>query len=107
MMKFVVLAFLVVGGTVYRFVCPFSYTVYSAASVDNIISLSGLLIYFFNVDFSSSAYGCGLPTFPPIVKRVVGGEDVRPHSWPWQVSHIIILYIACIFNNTGLTTLHS
>ncbi|KAL7828631.1 hypothetical protein SRHO_G00322650 [Serrasalmus rhombeus] len=32
------------------------------------------------------AYGCGLPTFPPIVKRVVGGEDARPHSWPWQIS---------------------
>src|SRR4029434_10464398 len=31
------------------------------------------------------AYSCGLPTFPPVVKRVVGGEDVRPHSWPWQV----------------------
>nr|XP_055023656.1 chymotrypsin-like elastase family member 2A [Misgurnus anguillicaudatus] len=32
------------------------------------------------------AYGCGLPTYPPVVKRVVGGEDVRPHSWPWQIS---------------------
>ncbi|XP_066499747.1 chymotrypsin-like elastase family member 2A [Hoplias malabaricus] len=32
------------------------------------------------------AYGCGLPTFNPIVTRVVGGEDVRPHSWPWQIS---------------------
>ncbi|XP_049341918.1 chymotrypsin-like elastase family member 2A [Astyanax mexicanus] len=32
------------------------------------------------------AYGCGNPTFPPIVKRVVGGEDARPHSWPWQIS---------------------
>ena len=34
-----------------------------------------------------SAYGCGLPTFSPVVSRVVGGEDVRPHSWPWQVKH--------------------
>ncbi|XP_031421444.2 chymotrypsin-like elastase family member 2A, partial [Clupea harengus] len=34
----------------------------------------------------AEAYGCGLPTFPPVVKRVVGGEDVRPHSWPWQIS---------------------
>ncbi|XP_056130468.1 chymotrypsin-C-like [Lampris incognitus] len=32
------------------------------------------------------AYGCGLPTFPPVVTRVVGGQDVRPHSWPWQIS---------------------
>uniref|UniRef100_A0AAY4B8U7 pancreatic elastase II n=1 Tax=Denticeps clupeoides TaxID=299321 RepID=A0AAY4B8U7_9TELE len=31
-------------------------------------------------------YGCGRPTFPPSVNRVVGGDDVRPHSWPWQVS---------------------
>uniref|UniRef100_A0AAQ6IDR8 Peptidase S1 domain-containing protein n=1 Tax=Anabas testudineus TaxID=64144 RepID=A0AAQ6IDR8_ANATE len=34
----------------------------------------------------SSAYGCGQPTFPPLETRVVGGEDVRPHSWPWQIS---------------------
>uniref|UniRef100_A0A3B4AVU4 pancreatic elastase II n=1 Tax=Periophthalmus magnuspinnatus TaxID=409849 RepID=A0A3B4AVU4_9GOBI len=32
------------------------------------------------------AYGCGLPTYPPVVSRVVGGVDVREHSWPWQVS---------------------
>jgi len=32
-----------------------------------------------------SAYGCGLPTFQPTVTRVVGGEDVRENSWPWQV----------------------
>uniref|UniRef100_A0A665SXJ6 pancreatic elastase II n=1 Tax=Echeneis naucrates TaxID=173247 RepID=A0A665SXJ6_ECHNA len=30
--------------------------------------------------------GCGLPTFPPVLSRVVSGEDVRPHSWPWQIS---------------------
>ena len=34
-----------------------------------------------------SAYGCGNPTFSPGVNRVVGGEDVRPHSWPWQVNN--------------------
>ncbi|XP_035015610.1 chymotrypsin-C [Hippoglossus stenolepis] len=36
--------------------------------------------------FVAGAYGCGLPTFSPVVTRVVGGEDVRPHSWPWQIS---------------------
>ncbi|XP_076019529.1 chymotrypsin-like elastase family member 2A [Genypterus blacodes] len=36
--------------------------------------------------FVASTYGCGLPTFPPVVTRVVGGEDVRPNSWPWQIS---------------------
>lgn len=34
----------------------------------------------------ASVYGCGRPTFPPVLNRVVAGEDVRPHSWPWQVS---------------------
>ncbi|XP_060930795.1 chymotrypsin-like elastase family member 2A [Limanda limanda] len=36
--------------------------------------------------FVAGAYGCGLPTFPPLATRVVGGEDVRPQSWPWQIS---------------------
>nr|XP_046252791.1 chymotrypsin-like elastase family member 2A [Scatophagus argus] len=36
--------------------------------------------------FVVGAYGCGRPTFPPIVSRVVGGQDVRENSWPWQVS---------------------
>nr|XP_020827619.1 LOW QUALITY PROTEIN: chymotrypsin-like elastase family member 2A [Phascolarctos cinereus] len=30
--------------------------------------------------------GCGVPTYQPSVSRVVGGEDVLPNSWPWQVS---------------------
>ncbi|XP_056130470.1 chymotrypsin-like elastase family member 2A [Lampris incognitus] len=34
----------------------------------------------------ATAYGCGLPTFAPVVTRVVAGEDARPHSWPWQIS---------------------
>lgn len=33
------------------------------------------------------AYGCGLPTYPPTLSKVVGGVDARPHSWPWQVNN--------------------
>ncbi|CAJ1085503.1 chymotrypsin-like elastase family member 2A [Xyrichtys novacula] len=36
--------------------------------------------------FVAGAYGCGLPTYPPVISRVVGGDDVRENSWPWQVS---------------------
>ncbi|KAB5567392.1 hypothetical protein PHYPO_G00232220 [Pangasianodon hypophthalmus] len=36
--------------------------------------------------FVVGAYGCGRPTYPPIVSRVVGGDDVRANSWPWQIS---------------------
>uniref|UniRef100_A0A1B8XZ49 Peptidase S1 domain-containing protein n=1 Tax=Xenopus tropicalis TaxID=8364 RepID=A0A1B8XZ49_XENTR len=32
------------------------------------------------------AYSCGVPAVAPKVTRVVGGEDVVPHSWPWQIS---------------------
>ncbi|XP_077460314.1 chymotrypsin-like elastase family member 2A [Stigmatopora argus] len=30
--------------------------------------------------------GCGHPAYPPVLDRVVAGVDVKPHSWPWQVS---------------------
>ncbi|XP_030590040.1 chymotrypsin-like elastase family member 2A [Archocentrus centrarchus] len=36
--------------------------------------------------FVAGAYGCGTPTYPPILNKVVGGIDARQHSWPWQVS---------------------
>uniref|UniRef100_A0A8C1UEC5 Chymotrypsin B-like n=1 Tax=Cyprinus carpio TaxID=7962 RepID=A0A8C1UEC5_CYPCA len=41
------------------------------------------------VAFISAAYGCGIPTIPPVVSgyaRIVNGEEAVPHSWPWQVS---------------------
>ncbi|XP_074874072.1 chymotrypsin-C-like [Carettochelys insculpta] len=36
--------------------------------------------------FLGYAYGCGDPIYPPLVSRVVGGEEANPHSWPWQIS---------------------
>uniref|UniRef100_A0A8C0J6X5 pancreatic elastase II n=1 Tax=Chelonoidis abingdonii TaxID=106734 RepID=A0A8C0J6X5_CHEAB len=35
---------------------------------------------------SLAALSCGDPAYPPLLTRVVGGEDARPFSWPWQVS---------------------
>uniref|UniRef100_A0A8D3BMX1 pancreatic elastase II n=1 Tax=Scophthalmus maximus TaxID=52904 RepID=A0A8D3BMX1_SCOMX len=67
MMKFVVLALFVAGG--------------KGLSIDNDITVTAVCL-----EICPLAYGCGLPTFPPVVTRVVGGEDVRPNSWPWQIS---------------------
>ncbi|XP_068935043.1 chymotrypsin-like elastase family member 2A [Petaurus breviceps papuanus] len=35
----------------------------------------------------AGASSCGVPRYlPNPATRVVGGDDARPHSWPWQVS---------------------
>ncbi|XP_053546310.1 chymotrypsin-C [Bombina bombina] len=36
--------------------------------------------------FLGYAHSCGVPTYQPILSRVVGGHDVRANSWPWQIS---------------------
>ncbi|XP_030213455.1 chymotrypsin-C-like isoform X1 [Gadus morhua] len=45
-----------------------------------------ILFMVFTVFFANAAYGCGRPAFPPVVNRVVAGQEALPHSWPWQVS---------------------
>ncbi|XP_065407884.1 elastase-1-like [Chrysemys picta bellii] len=39
---------------------------------------------FLNIDWPTN---CGVPYFQPnTVERIISGNEVRPHSWPWQVS---------------------
>uniref|UniRef100_A0A8C5F014 Peptidase S1 domain-containing protein n=1 Tax=Gopherus evgoodei TaxID=1825980 RepID=A0A8C5F014_9SAUR len=41
-------------------------------------------IYLYILDWPTN---CGVPYFQPnTVERIVSGNEVRPHSWPWQVS---------------------
>ncbi|EHH14357.1 hypothetical protein EGK_00269, partial [Macaca mulatta] len=34
----------------------------------------------------AGALSCGVPSYPPGMSRMYGGEEARPNSWPWQVS---------------------
>ncbi|KAM6191540.1 chymotrypsin-like elastase family member 2A [Sarcoramphus papa] len=43
-------------------------------------------VLFAVLTLAAAAFGCGVPAYPPAVSRVVGGEDARPYSWPWQAS---------------------
>ncbi|XP_074856209.1 LOW QUALITY PROTEIN: elastase-1-like [Carettochelys insculpta] len=39
---------------------------------------------FLNIDWPEN---CGVPHFQPnTLERIISGNEVRPHSWPWQVS---------------------
>ncbi|KAM4606930.1 chymotrypsin-like elastase family member 2A [Discoglossus pictus] len=35
---------------------------------------------------AAGASGCGVPTYQPVLSRVVNGMEAAPNSWPWQVS---------------------
>ncbi|XP_060115633.1 chymotrypsin-like elastase family member 2A [Heteronotia binoei] len=43
-------------------------------------------VLFTALALASAALGCGVPTYKPNLSRVVGGENVKPNSWPWQAS---------------------
>ncbi|XP_003280000.2 chymotrypsin-like elastase family member 2B [Nomascus leucogenys] len=34
----------------------------------------------------AGALSCGVSSYPPDMSRMLGGEEARPNSWPWQVS---------------------
>ncbi|XP_010721219.2 chymotrypsin-like elastase family member 2A [Meleagris gallopavo] len=52
------------------------------------MQLPGIMlgILFAVLTLAAAALGCGVPAYPPSVSRVVGGENARPYSWPWQAS---------------------
>lgn len=113
-MKFLVLALFVAGGKELFKHCT-QKSVFIQLSLQWVFSTKfhagKQCAFFFKkifVSYVPSAYGCGLPTFPPVVSRVVGGHDVRPHSWPWQVNtqnfiqkNLNIINIKCILLKIG------
>uniref|UniRef100_A0A2K5IAA2 Peptidase S1 domain-containing protein n=1 Tax=Colobus angolensis palliatus TaxID=336983 RepID=A0A2K5IAA2_COLAP len=44
----------------------------------------------------AGALSCGVPSYPPGMSRMYGGEEARPNSWPWQVSRPHCTYPHCI-----------
>jgi secreted trypsin-like serine protease len=52
--------------------------------------------------------GCGIPFSKPFetTGRIIGGNEVTPHSWPWQVmiTDGMIMCGATLINNEWLVT---
>ncbi|XP_068099351.1 chymotrypsin-like elastase family member 2A [Hyperolius riggenbachi] len=53
----------------------------------------------------AGASGCGVSRYPPSLARVVNGEEVVPHSWPWQVS-LQYLYYGYWYHTCGALLLN-